>query len=78
MSEKELVDGITPYTAHADELATEKLDEIGLEPTDSDYQVALKRIEYLFHTAEPDTPAGCELERLVALVEEYEKKHFPT
>lgn len=72
LSEKELVEGITPYTAHADELAAAKLDEF----YESDYKAALKRIEYLFDTAEPETPRGDELERLAALVEEYEDKHF--
>ncbi|HAS6674343.1 TPA: hypothetical protein I7269_24975 [Vibrio parahaemolyticus] len=31
----------------------------------------------LFDAAEPSTPEGDELERLAALVEEYEEKHFP-
>lgn len=77
LSEKELVEGMTPYTAHADELAAVKLDELSLEPSESDYKTALKRIESLFDVAEPGTPEGDELERLVALVEEYEEKHFP-
>lgn len=77
LSEKELVKGMTPYTAHADELAAAKLDELSLEPSESDYKTALKRIESLFDVAEPGTPEGDELERLAALVEEYEEKHFP-
>ncbi len=77
LSEKELVEGMTPYTAHADELAAAKLDEMGLEPSESDYKAALKRIESLFDAAELGTPEGDELERLAALVEEYEEKHFP-
>ncbi len=77
LSEKELVKGMTPYTAHADELAAAKLDELSLEPYESDYKTALKRIESLFDVAEPGTPEGDELERLAALVEEYEEKHFP-
>lgn len=77
LSEKELVKGMTPYTAHADELAAAKLDELSLEPSESDYKTALKRIESLFDVAEPATPEGDELERLAALVEEYEEKHFP-
>lgn len=78
LSEKGLVKGMTPYTAHADELAAAKLDELSLEPSESDYKTALKRIESLFDVAEPGTPEGDELERLAALVEEYEEKHFPT
>ncbi|MEI8657046.1 hypothetical protein [Vibrio sp. Hal054] len=77
LSEKELVEGITPYTAHVDELATVTLDEMGLELSEGDYKAALKRIEFLFDAAEPGTPEGDELERLAALVEEYEEKHFP-
>ncbi|WP_146489575.1 hypothetical protein, partial [Vibrio cyclitrophicus] len=60
LSEKELVGGMTPYTAHADELAAAKLDEMGLEPAESDYKAALKRIESLFDVAEPGTPEGDE------------------
>lgn len=77
LSEKELVEGMTPYTAHVDELASVALDELGLELSESDYNAALKRIESLFDAAEPGTPEGDELERLAALVEEYEEKHFP-
>lgn len=77
LSEKKLVEGMTPYTAHVDELAAVTLDELGLEPSESDYKAALKRIESLFDAAEPGTPEGDELERLAALVEEYEEKHFP-
>ncbi|AEH33981.1 putative uncharacterized protein [Vibrio anguillarum] len=77
LSEKELVEGMTPYTAHVDELASVALDELGLELSESDYNTALKRIESLFDAAEPGTPEGDELERLAALVEEYEEKHFP-
>ncbi|EGR0489761.1 hypothetical protein KW420_05080 [Vibrio fluvialis] len=77
LSEKELVEGMTPYTAHVDELATVTLDEMGLELSEGDYKAALKRIESLFEAAEPGTPEGDELERLAALVEEYEEKHFP-
>ncbi|QFT37718.1 MULTISPECIES: hypothetical protein [unclassified Vibrio] len=77
LSEKELVKGMTPYAAHADGLAAAKLDELSFEPSESDYKTALKRIEYLFDAAEPGTPEGGELERLAALVEEYEEKHFP-
>lgn len=77
LSENELVEGMTPYTAHVDELASVALDELGLELSESDYNAALKRIESLFNAAEPGTPEGDELERLAALVEEYEEKHFP-
>lgn len=77
LSEIELVEGMTPYTAHVDELASVALDELGLELSESDYNAALKRIESLFDAAEPGTPEGDELERLAALVEEYEEKHFP-
>lgn len=45
--------------------------------SDEEYRAALKRIEELFDLAEPGTPEGDELERLAALVEEYEEKHFP-
>jgi HTH-type transcriptional regulator / antitoxin HigA len=44
--------------------------------TEEDYETALGRIEEIFD-AEPDTPDGEELEILAALVEVYEKKHFP-
>lgn len=77
LSEKELVEGMTPYTAHVDELASVALDELGLELSESDYNAALKRIESLINAAEAGTPEGDELERLAALVEEYEEKHFP-
>ena len=44
--------------------------------TESDYNEALKRIEELFD-AEAGTAEADELELLVALVELYEKEHFP-
>ena len=44
--------------------------------TESDYTEALKRIEELFD-AEKGTREADELELLVALVELYEKEHFP-
>ncbi|WP_439438050.1 hypothetical protein [Salinivibrio costicola] len=75
--EQELLDGMTSYTAHADELADVLLDELGFDPSGSDYKAALKRIESLFEAAEPGTSEGDELERLAAWVEEYEEKHFP-
>ncbi|MEZ8855289.1 MULTISPECIES: hypothetical protein [Vibrio] len=77
LSEKELLKGITPETAHADGLATVSLDEVGLEPSESDYKAVLKRIESLFDVAEPGTPEGDELEKLVIWVEGYEEDHFP-
>lgn len=77
LSEKELLDGITPDTAHTDELATGSWDELGLESSESEYKAAMKRIEFLFDVAEPGTPEGDELEKLVTWVEAYEKEHFP-
>lgn len=77
LSEKELLEGMTPHTAHSDDLAEVTLDELGLEISESDYKAALKQIESLFDAAEPGTPEGEELERLAAMVEEYEEKHFP-
>ncbi|HBC3604988.1 MULTISPECIES: hypothetical protein [Vibrio] len=77
LSEKELLKGITPNTAHADGLATVSLDEVGLEPSESDYKAALKRIESLFDVTEPGTPEGDELEKLVTWVKRYEEDHFP-
>ena len=44
--------------------------------TEEDYNAALKRIEELFD-AEKGTPEADELELLVALIELYEKEHFP-
>lgn len=41
-----------------------------------DNQDALTRIEQVWE-AEPNTPEGDELARLVMLVEEFENKHFP-
>ncbi|MGX9416372.1 hypothetical protein ACXJY6_00020 [Vibrio sp. RC27] len=48
LTEKELVEDMTPYTAHTDELATVSWDELGLEPSEGDYKAVLKRFEYLF------------------------------
>ncbi len=56
LSENELVKGITPHTAHSDELAEVTLADLGLEISESDYKAALKRIESLFDAAEPGTP----------------------
>ena len=44
--------------------------------TESDYTEALKRADELFDS-EPGTPEAEELELLVALVELYEREHFP-
>ncbi|MGY0616767.1 hypothetical protein [Vibrio sp. FJH11] len=41
LSEKELVEGMTPHTANADELAAVTLDELCLKPSESDYKAAL-------------------------------------
>lgn len=43
---------------------------------ETEYKKDLKRIDELFD-AEQDTPEADELELLVALVELYEKEHFP-
>tara|TARA_Y100000588_G_scaffold36725_1_gene35273 strand:+ start:1030 stop:1290 length:261 start_codon:yes stop_codon:yes gene_type:complete len=77
LAEKELLDGITPDTAHADELARVSWDELGLEFSESEYKAVMKRIEFLFDVAEPGTPEGDELEKLVIWVEAYEEEHFP-
>ncbi|MFA0415429.1 hypothetical protein AB4520_16810 [Vibrio renipiscarius] len=77
LSEKELLKDITSNTVHADELATVSWDKLRLESSESDYDAALKRIESLFDVAEPGTPKGDELEKLVTWVEAYEEEHFP-
>lgn len=58
-----------------DELATARLSELGIDTSESDYRMALERIEAIFD-AEPSTPEGNELENLASFVEEYEEKHF--
>ena len=45
--------------------------------TASDYQEALTRINQLFDTAEPGTPAGDETEVLLLLIKQYEDEHYP-
>ncbi|RDL34248.1 hypothetical protein BC461_04600 [Photobacterium damselae] len=45
-------------------------------PSENEYKMVLKRIETIFD-AEPGTPEGDELEKLVSWVEAYEEKHFP-
>lgn len=44
--------------------------------TENDYNKALSRIDEIFD-AEPNTPESDELDLLVALVELYEKQHYP-
>lgn len=44
--------------------------------SESDYRMALKRIEALFD-AKPGTTKGDGLEQLASLVEAYEDEHFP-
>ena len=44
--------------------------------TESDYRVALKRLEEIFD-AEPNTPEGDELEILGLMVDDYENKFYP-
>ncbi len=44
--------------------------------TENDYNQALSRIDEIFD-AEPNTPEADELDLLVALVELYEKEHYP-
>ncbi len=56
-------------------LATARLFELGIDTSESDYRMALERIEAIFD-AEPGTPEGNELENLASFVEEYEEKHF--
>lgn len=51
-------------------------DEIKLIKTKDDYKAALKLAEKLFDSV-PDTPDGDKLELIVALIEIYEKEHFP-
>ncbi|KLV09224.1 hypothetical protein ABT56_03255 [Photobacterium aquae] len=77
LSEKELLDGMTHDTAHVDELATVSWDELGVEFSESEYKAVMNRIESLFDVAEPGTPEGDELEKLVTWVEAYEEGHFP-
>ncbi len=44
--------------------------------TKKDYEKALARINHLME-ADPGTPEGDELDRLVTLVEKYEKVKYP-
>ncbi len=77
LAEKELLEGITPDSAHSDELATCSWEEMELELSENEYQTALKRIESLFDVAGLGTPEGDELDRLIALAEEYRKSTSP-
>ena len=43
---------------------------------ESDYKMALERVDYLWG-AKPDTPEGDELDVLLVLIEGYESKHHP-
>uniref|UniRef100_A0A5B8R3L4 Transcriptional regulator n=1 Tax=Shewanella decolorationis TaxID=256839 RepID=A0A5B8R3L4_9GAMM len=44
--------------------------------SEADYNIALKRIETLFH-AVPNTPEGDELEALISFVNAYEDLNYP-
>lgn len=44
--------------------------------TESDYEAALKEVEYLLE-AQPGTPEADRLDILATLIEAYEEKHFP-
>ena len=50
--------------------------EIKIIRNEADYDAALARIDVLFG-AEPGTPEGAELDRLVTLVSDYEDIHYP-
>jgi len=76
LSEKELLEGMTSYNAHVDELATISLAEFGFELSEAEYKMAMKRIEALLD-ATPNTEEGDELEKLVSLVDAYENNHHP-
>ncbi|MGO2418714.1 MAG: hypothetical protein ACTH7F_02985 [Vibrio casei] len=76
LSEIDLTDGMTSYTAHSDELAIATLAELGIEASESDYRMALERIKAIFD-AKPGTPEGDELEKLASFVEAYEEEHYP-
>jgi len=44
--------------------------------TEAEYDTALKRVEEIWN-AEPGTPEGEELDKLVDMIEEYEAVHYP-
>ena len=76
--DKKLLDGITPLIVHSGEVATVSRDDLGLESSESDCKAAMRRIESLFFdVAEPGTPEGDELEKLVTWVEECKEEYFP-
>lgn len=50
--------------------------EIKAIKTEKDYNLALERLEIIFH-AEVDTPDGDEAEVLSILIEKFEEKHYP-
>lgn len=50
--------------------------EIKAIKTEKDYNLALKRLEEIFHS-EIDTPEGDEAEVLSILIEKYEDEHYP-
>lgn len=50
--------------------------EIKAIKTEQDYNLALKRMEEIFHS-EIDTPEGDEAEVLSILIEKYEDVHYP-
>jgi HTH-type transcriptional regulator/antitoxin HigA len=76
LTEQKLLEGLTPFNAHADALATTSARELGVDFTEYDYKRALMRIKVIFDAAEQDTPEGDELEKLASLVEEYEDKNY--
>jgi len=53
------------------------MNDIRLIKNETDYNMALARIDELMETAKPNTPNGEELELLVTLVELYEKDAYP-
>ena len=50
--------------------------EIKAIKTEKDYNLALERLEIIFH-AEVDTPDGDEAEVLSILIEKFEEEHYP-
>jgi len=50
--------------------------EIKLIKTEKEYDLALERVSVLFY-AKPNTDECDELEKLVTLIENYEKIHYP-
>jgi len=62
LSEKKLLEGITPHNAHDDELAPISPDEFGTELSETEYKMAMKIIE---HTSDavPNTQEDDELRK---------------